>query len=83
MHSHRFSQIWLFFVGFPETLNETNKRLETHIFDIKDEDLYGAEIEVVIVEKLRNNLKFDSIDELIEQMQQDEKDAREWFKSKT
>ena len=73
----------IIFVGFPETLNETNKRLETHIFDIKDEDLYGAEIEVVIVEKLRNNLKLDSMDELIEQMQQDEKDAREWFKSKT
>ena len=71
----------IIFVGFPETLNENNKRLETHIFDIKDEDLYDAKIEVTIVKKLRNNLKFDSIDELIEQMQDDEKDARAWFQS--
>ena len=70
----------IIFIGFPETLNETNKRLETHLFDIPDIDYYGAEVSVEIHEKLRNSEKFDSIDELIRQMKHDENNARQWFK---
>lgn len=69
----------IIFVGAPEMLNDTNKRLETHILDIDDDDLYGAEINVDIVFKLRNSRRFDSIEDLIEQMHKDEREARGWF----
>lgn len=64
------------FVGKAETLGETDLRLESHIFDIKDEDLYESEISVTLIEKIRNNKKFNSIDELLKQMRLDEIEAR-------
>lgn len=67
------------FVGNPETLNEPEKRLETHIFDIPDEDLYGAHISVELVKKLRDNQKFESVGDLITQMKIDEVNARRFF----
>ena len=68
------------FVGAAETLDETDKRLETHMFDIPDIDYYGAEIKVEICEKLRDNKKFETIEALLEQMHKDESEARNWFK---
>jgi riboflavin kinase/FMN adenylyltransferase len=69
----------IIFIGNPETLNESGKRLETHILDIPDEDLYGAQVTVELAEKIRINRKFDSIEELIDQMRLDETYAREYF----
>jgi len=69
----------IIFIGNPTTLGETDKRLETHIFDIPDEDLYGAEFTVEIKEKLRDNQKFGSIDALVRQMHKDEEAARSYF----
>jgi riboflavin kinase/FMN adenylyltransferase len=55
--------------------------LEVHFFDL-DEDLYGKRLEVQFVEKLRDELDFDTIDALIKQMQQDEAQARELLATK-
>lgn len=68
------------FVGSPETLDETNHRLESYILDFPLIDLYDSQIKVEILSRLRNNKKFDSIDELIEQMKKDEIAARIFFK---
>jgi len=70
----------LIFVGAAKTMGETEHRLETHILDFPKIELYGSEIKVEIVEKLRDNLVFDSAEELIEQMKIDEIQARKWFK---
>ena len=67
------------FVGAPETLDETNHRLESYILDFPLIDLYDSQIKVEILSKLRDNKKFDSIDELIEQMKKDEIAARTYF----
>ena len=67
------------FVGAPETIGETLKRAETHIFDFSDKDLYGETITIEVVKKLRNNQKFDSVDKLLEQMHLDETHARNFF----
>jgi riboflavin kinase/FMN adenylyltransferase len=49
--------------------------LEVHFFDF-DKDLYGQRLEVQFVAKLRDELNFESIDDLVVQMQSDEAEAR-------
>lgn len=69
----------IIFIGIAETVGESHRRLEAHILDFPLIDLYGSEIEVEILDKLRDNKKFDTVDELITQMKQDEDKARAWF----
>lgn len=68
----------LIFIGIPKTFNETIRRAEVYILDF-NEDIYGEEIEVTLMQKIRENQKFDSVDKLIEQMKIDEKTARFFF----
>jgi len=49
--------------------------LEVHFFDL-DQDLYGQRLEVQFVAKLRDELNFASIDELVAQMKRDSEAAR-------
>lgn len=70
----------LIFVGANVTFNETDRRAEIYLLDF-DEDIYGHEIEIKILKKLREPIKFASSEDLIEQMKEDEKVAREFFKS--
>ncbi len=44
--------------------------LEAHLFDFAG-DLYGREIEVEFVARLRDELQFDSLDAMVEQMHRD------------
>lgn len=50
-------------------------RVEAHLIDF-DGDLYGERISVQFAERLRGTLTFTNIDELIEQMHQDVREAR-------
>jgi len=49
--------------------------LEVHFFDF-NEDLYGQRLEVQFVAKLRDELNFESLNDLVEQMKRDEQAAR-------
>ena len=73
----------LIFIGVPETVGDTLKRAEAHILDFADRDLYGSKIRMEVVQKLRNNRKFENISELIEAMRQDEKKGRTFFEEKS
>lgn len=53
------------------------RTIETHIFDF-DEDIYGLDIEVVFVSRIRNEQKFNSLDELKAQLQRDKEICRQW-----
>ena len=65
-------------VGCRPTVSSGNHRtIETHIFDF-DEDIYGLDIKVTFVEKVRDEIKFDSLDALREQL---EKDKMIWKQS--
>jgi riboflavin kinase/FMN adenylyltransferase len=52
------------------TFNGHQQTLEVHLFRLH-EDLYGQQLEVAFVERLRGEQRFDNIDALKEQLQQD------------
>lgn len=61
--------------GFRPTVTRTGKQLlEVHILDF-DKDIYGEKIKVNFIKKIRDEKKFDSIDELQEQIRRDVEDA--------
>ena len=52
------------FVGRAETFGENKLQLESHILDF-NRDIYGTEITVKLIEKLRESKKFPSVQSLI------------------
>lgn len=65
-------------IGTRPTVTNTNeKRVEVYILDF-DHDIYGKEIKLEFFKKLRDDQKFDSVEELIRQMDVD-KSAAEKF----
>jgi len=59
-------------VGFNPTFTPDKKtaNVEAHLLDF-DRDLYGQEVKLEFVSRLRDELKFSSVDELIKQIQVD------------
>lgn len=57
------------------------KNVETHIFDF-DSELYGKTITVEFLRKLRDEVKFDDINELSEQIVRDCREARKYHEEK-
>lgn len=66
-------------VGSRPTVNGVEPRLEVYIFDFNGE-LYHKELKVVFLSKLRDEKKFNSLDELVQQLKIDEQSAREYLK---
>ena len=62
-------------LGNNPTTGEVETRLETWLFDF-DEDLYGQVIETDLIAFLRPELKFDSIELMVDQIRRDEAQAR-------
>jgi riboflavin kinase/FMN adenylyltransferase len=63
-------------IGTRPTVNGVEPLLEVHVFDFSG-DLYGRSIEVEFVAKLRDEVKFDSLDALVVQMKLDDARARD------
>lgn len=63
-------------VGTRRTFDETERIPEVHLLDAGAPELYGSDIEVSFLERLRDEIKFGSADELVRQMHQDEKECR-------
>jgi riboflavin kinase/FMN adenylyltransferase len=63
-------------LGTRPTVNGVEPLLEVHVFDFSGE-LYGRLIEVEFVAKLRDEIKFDSLDALVVQMKIDAAQARD------
>jgi riboflavin kinase/FMN adenylyltransferase len=62
-------------LGWRPAVGGKEPLLEVHFFDF-DKDLYGQRLEVQFVAKLRNELNFEHIDDLVVQMTSDEAQAR-------
>jgi riboflavin kinase/FMN adenylyltransferase len=52
------------------TFDEEFPVMEVHLIDF-DADIYGLEVEIEVVEKIRDIIKFDSKENLIEQIKKD------------
>jgi riboflavin kinase/FMN adenylyltransferase len=57
-------------VGIRPSVKDNSLRIETHIFDF-NQDIYGKDIEVRFIDFIRNEVKFNSIEQLIEQIKKD------------
>jgi riboflavin kinase/FMN adenylyltransferase len=63
-------------LGTRPMVGGTQMLLEAHLFDFAG-DLYGQEIEVEFVARLRDEARFPSMDAMVQQMQRDAEQARE------
>ena len=58
-------------IGHNQTFNFSyNKRVEVNIFGL-DADIYGDEIEIYFVQRIRNEMKFENVNDLIKQLKID------------
>ena len=65
--------------GVNPTVSQTiDTKLEVHLFDFSG-DLYGQRVEVAFLHKLRNEVKFDSLDALKQQIWIDIQTAKTWL----
>lgn len=62
----------------PTVSNKEIRTIEVYILNFSG-DLYGTVLEVELLHFIRSSVKFDSIDELIKQMKEDEKYTRNYF----
>ena len=63
-------------IGFSPTFENHEFTVEVHIFDF-DENIYGEKIRVNFVKRIRDEIKFSSIADLIDQIKKDIESARE------
>ncbi|GAD81177.1 FMN adenylyltransferase/riboflavin kinase [Vibrio ezurae NBRC 102218] len=65
-------------VGQRPTVNGVRQQLEVHFFELS-KDLYGKQLEVCLLHKLREEVKFASFDALKTQIELDAEAARVWL----
>ncbi|WP_291647494.1 bifunctional riboflavin kinase/FAD synthetase [Clostridium sp.] len=63
-------------VGYNPTVNGQQLTIETYILDFNN-TIYGQEIKVYFIERIREEIKFNSLDELVEQIKKDENFAKD------
>jgi riboflavin kinase/FMN adenylyltransferase len=65
-------------IGRRPTVDGTRLQLEVHLFDF-DGDLYGRQVQVGFIDKLRDEQRFESFEALQAQIQKDAAQARAVF----
>ncbi len=60
----------------PTFAGERERRVESYVLDRDDLELYGVEVEVSFVERLRGMVAFEGVEKLVEQMKDDVDQAR-------
>jgi FAD synthase len=63
-------------IGERPTLNRPGEKVEVNIFDF-DQDIYGKILRVTVRKFLREQIKYDSLDLLIEQLHKDKENSLE------
>ncbi|TNE26239.1 MAG: bifunctional riboflavin kinase/FAD synthetase [Bacteroidetes bacterium] len=62
-------------IGHRPTVHGTERRIEVNILDF-DGNLYGEKLVIEFVSRIRSEQKFESVDDLKQQLKRDEEDAR-------
>ncbi len=65
-------------IGNRPTVNGVRQQLEVHLFDVQA-NLYGKQLEIELLHKLRNEEKFASFEALKQQIELDAETARAWL----
>lgn len=67
-------------IGYRPTVvkNQGEKSIEVHLFNMH-EDLYGKEVKIRLFKKIREEMKFESVDALIKQLRKDKKTVMHFF----
>jgi len=65
-------------IGTRPTVGGTGFLIEVHVFDF-NQDIYGHRIKVVFKQKIREEQKFDGLDELVKQITKDKQTALNYF----
>ena len=68
-------------VGTRPTVDGQDARLEVHLFDF-DRDIYGKLVRVAFLHPLRDEQKFNTLEELIAQITKDSAQARNWLEAR-
>ncbi|CAM3717577.1 bifunctional riboflavin kinase/FAD synthetase [Vibrio aquimaris] len=66
-------------IGTRPTVKGIRQQLEVHLFDF-DANLYGKQLEIVLLNKIRDEQKFESFDLLKQQIKLDAEAARVWLR---
>lgn len=67
-------------IGFNPTFTEQKRSIEVHIFDFQ-KDIYGESLEILFIERIRDEVRFESPEKLIAQIDRDIARARKILKS--
>lgn len=67
-------------IGIRPTFHEKHITIEIHVLDLDGENLYGKEIVVIFLEKMRDERKFQSIEKLKEQITLDKSKGKQKIK---
>ena len=67
-------------IGFRPTLSDPSFTVEVNIFDFQ-EDIYDRTITIHFLKRTRDELKFNTLDELAGQMEKDERETRKILSS--
>lgn len=68
----------LTFIGSAKTYGETNYQSETHILNF-DRDLYGQNLSITLLKKIRDNEAFPNEQALVKKMEEDKQKAHAYF----
>ncbi len=69
-------------LGTRPTVGGTEQQLEVYLLDFKG-DLYGAELKVEFLSRLRAEKRFNGLEELTRQIQRDVQSARDFFQNRS
>ena len=58
-------------IGKRPTVNGKERRIELHIFDFNT-NIYGKNVKITLIKKIRDEIKFNNLDQLKHQLQKDE-----------
>jgi riboflavin kinase/FMN adenylyltransferase len=69
-------------IGVRPTVDGKTLRVETHIFGLPEQDLYGQHITVFFLKRLRGEIRFDSKEDLSRQLTMDRENSLQFLSDK-